>query len=86
MINAPGTVINVLENAALEDYEKWWVVRGMQPGGLIYPSGKAAMNWLYPTASTSVDSAPIHRFFNRSFLTDEQTNDENLTDCRRGWV
>jgi hypothetical protein len=86
VINAPGTVINVLENAALEDYEKWWVVRGMQFGSLIYPSGKAAMNWLYPTASTSVDSTPIHRFFNRSFLTDEQTNDENLTDCRRGWV
>ena len=84
--NAPGTVINILSNSASDDFDKWWVVRGAEDGTALYPSGKMALQWLYPTRSNDSDTNPGSRFFDRSLYTDTRADSSNLTDCRKGQV
>ena len=82
----PGTVIDVLANGASPDYDKWWVVRGAASGTTLYPSGKMALQWLYPARSSDDDPSPGSRVFDRSFLTLERADSNDLSECRRCFV
>lgn len=80
----PGEVVNDLSAAAGPDYGKWWVIRGAANGTALYPSGKMALEWLYPARGQGFDPAGGHRAFSMSANTNVYADDNNLSECRRG--
>ena len=79
---ASGTVVNILANAASEDYLKWYVVRSSGSGTSVYASGKFCLNWLYQP-HTAIDPLSDGRLFTRSFYTSDRADDTEGEICRK---
>jgi hypothetical protein len=82
---APGTVIYITSaGSSLNDYDKYFVVRGAANGTALYPSGKFAREWLYPARDNDSDPAGGHKAMSISTYTNVYANESGYSECRIG--
>jgi hypothetical protein len=82
---APGTVVYIITaGSSLNDYDKYFVVRGAANGTALYPSGKFAREWLYPARDNDSDPAGGHKAMSISTYTNVYANESGYSECRIG--
>jgi hypothetical protein len=84
---APGTVVYITSaGSSINDYDKYFVVRGAANGTALYPSGKFAREWLYPVRDGDSDPAGGHKAMSISTYTNIYADENDYSECRVGTI